>query len=378
MSRTLNFCTPLKQFSILVIAVLSYYFTTAQNPIVTENNLTGNPSSEWDISGAGDLTIQGFATEISVNKGQTVHFKINTDATAYTIDIYRLGYYNGLGARWMGTGSVTATLPQTQPSPITDAITGLVDCGNWLESASWNVPSTAVSGVYIARLKRTDTEGASHIVFIVRDDASNSDLYFKTSDATWQAYNVYGGNSLYVGTTSLPNGHASKVSYNRPFITRNGGGGGGVAQDWMFNAEYPMIRFLERNGYNVTYTTDVDIARAGSLILNHKAFLSVGHDEYWSAEQRTHVEAARNAGVHLAFFSGNEVYWKTRWEVSADATESPYRTLVCYKEGTMGEAVCGGKCDPATEWTGLWRDGCNYPSANGCRPENALTGQISW
>jgi len=112
---------------------------------------------------------------------------------------------------------------------------------------------------------------------------------------------------LYVGTTSLPAGHASKVSYNRPFITRLGGGGGGVAQDWLFNAEYPMIRFLERNGYDLSYTTNVDAARAGNLILNHKAFLSVGHDEYWSAAQRTNVEAARNAGVHLAFFSGNEI-----------------------------------------------------------------------
>ena len=80
----------------------------AQNPIVIENNLTGNPSTEWDIVGAGDLSIQGFATDISVNKGQTVHFKIKTNATAYTIDIYRLGYYNGMGARKVGTGTITA------------------------------------------------------------------------------------------------------------------------------------------------------------------------------------------------------------------------------------------------------------------------------
>jgi hypothetical protein len=283
-----------------------------------------------------------------------------------------------MGARHVGTGTITAALPQTQPSPITDPLTGLVDCGNWDESASWDVPSTAVSGIYIARLKRTDNDGASHIVFIVRNDASNSDLFFQASDATWQAYNIYGGNSLYLGTTSLPSGHASKVSYNRPFLTRNGGGGGGVAQDWLFNAEYPMIRFLERNGYDVTYTTNVDAARFGNLILNHKIYLSVGHDEYWSAEQRTNVETARNAGVNLAFFSGNEIYWKTRWENSSDGSNTSYRTLVCYKEGTLGESVCGTKCDPTPEWTGLWRDGCAYPSAGGCRPENALSGQISW
>src|SRR5262249_44390703 len=156
--------------------------------IVAENNLPGNPSSEWDISGAGDLSIQGFATDISVNKGQTVFFKIKTDAAAYTIDIYRLGYYSGAGARKVDTGTITAALPQTQPDPITDVSTGLVDCGNWSESAHWDVPSTAVSGIYIAKLKRTDNGGASHIIFIVRDDASHSDLFFQASDATWQAY----------------------------------------------------------------------------------------------------------------------------------------------------------------------------------------------
>ncbi|HET6995351.1 MAG TPA: N,N-dimethylformamidase beta subunit family domain-containing protein, partial [Chitinophagaceae bacterium] len=377
MPRGFRYLTIRRQLLLLFMLVASGLLY-AQNPIVIENNLTGNPSSEWDIAGAGDLSIQGFATDISVNKGQTVHFKINTDAAAYTIDIYRLGYYNGMGARKVGTGTITATLPQTQPNPLTDLETGLVDCGNWAESASWSVPSNAVSGIYIAKLTRTDNGGASHIAFIVRDDASHSDMFFQTSDATWQAYNVYGGNSLYVGTTNYPNGHATKVSYNRPFITRNGGGGGGIAQDWLFNAEYPMIRFLERNGYDVTYTTNVDAARAGGLILNHKAFLSVGHDEYWSAEQRTNVEAARSAGVHLAFFSGNEIYWKTRWENSTDGSNTSYRTLVCYKEGSLGEAICGEKCDPSPVWTGLWREGCNYPGSGGCKPENALSGQISW
>ena len=223
--------------------------------------------------------------------------------------------------------------------------------------------------------------GSNHIAFVVRDDASTSALYFKTSDATWQAYNGYGGTSLYVGA-GLANNHASKVSYNRPFITRNGGGGGGVMEDWLFNSEYPMIRFLERNGYDMSYTTDVDVVRSGSLLLNHKVFMSVGHDEYWSAEERNNVEAARAAGKHLAFFSGNEIYWKTRWENSVDGSNTPYRTMVCYKEGTLATAAenpCGGKCDPTTTWTGLWRDGCGYSGVtDACKPENALSGEISW
>lgn len=360
-------------------AIFCFFTSRSQNAVVTENALPGSPSSQWDISGAGDLSIQGFATDISVNRGQTIYFKINTDASAYVIDIYRLGYYQGNGARLVGTGTITAMLPQVQPPPLTDPVTGLIDCGNWSESAHWDVPAAAVSGIYIAKLTRTDNGGASHIVFVVRDDSGTSDLFFQTSDATWQAYNVYGGNSLYTGSTSYPGGHAAKVSYNRPFITRAGGGGGGAEEDWLFNAEYPMVRWLERNGYDVSYTTCVDADRYGSLILNHKVFLSVGHDEYWSGQQLDNVTAARDAGVHLAFFSGNEIYWKTRWEPSTDATNTAYRTLVCYKEGTMGEYSCGMKCDPLPNvWTGLWRDGCNFSSADGCRPENALSGQISW
>jgi len=354
-----------------VLLLVNLVYSAAQNPIVTENALTGNPKSEWDISGSGDPNIQGFATDISVNKGQTIRFKISvTGGGTYAIRIYRLGYYQGNGARLVTTLGTTFTGVK-QPEPSTNTTTGLIDCGNWSESASWAVPSTAVSGVYIARLTRST--GSSHIAFIVRDDAANSPILFKTSDATWQAYNVYGGNSLYVGSTSYPAGHATKVSYNRPFITRDGGGGGGAMEDWLFNAEYPMIRFLERNGYNISYTTDVDMDRDPTPITpsTHKIFLSVGHDEYWSAAERTKVENARNAGVHLAFFSGNEVYWKTRWEDNN-------RTLVCYKEGTLGENVCGTKCDPSTEWTGLWREGCGYPSGGACKPENALTGQISW
>ena len=93
-----------------------------------------------------------------------------------------------------------------------------------------------------------------------------------------------------------------------------------------------MVRWLEANGYNVSYFTGVDSDRRGAEILEHQVFLSVGHDEYWSAGQRANVEAARACGVHLAFFSGNEVFWKTRWENSIDVSGTPYRTLVTYKE----------------------------------------------
>ena len=162
---------------------------------------------------------------------------------------------------------------------------------------------------------------------------------------------------------------AYKVSYNRPFATRGVAGG----QDFVFNAEYPMVRFLEANGYDVSYFTGVDADRTGALILNRKIYLSVGHDEYWSGGQRANVEAARAAGVDLAFFSGNEVFWKTRWENSISAGAAAYRTLVSYKE-----THANAKIDPAgaTMWTGTWHDPRFSPPGDGGRPENALTGTL--
>jgi WD40 repeat protein len=355
----------------------TWSFTTASgtgscssppNAIVAENCLPGNPASEWDISGAGDPSIQGFATNISVNEGDTVDFKIDTDATAYRLDIYRMGYYGGMGARKVATIQPSVSLPQTQPACLNDTSTGLIDCGNWAVSASWTVPTTAISGIYFAHVVRTDTGGDSHIFFIVRDDASHSDILFQTSDTTWQAYNDYGGNNLYTGSPGTDPARAYKVSYNRPFHTRVY-----EPETWVFNAEYPMVRWLEANGYDVTYFTGVDADRSGTLIQNHKVWMSNGHDEYWSGNERTNVEAARDAGVNLAFFSGNTMFWKTRWESSIDSSATPYRTLVCYKE-THANAVIDPD-DPPT-WTGTWRDPRFSPPADGGRPENALVGNM--
>src|SRR5882762_5147500 len=333
-----------------------------RNPIEAENCLSGNPSSEWYVIGAGSSNIQGFTTDISVNAGQTVFFKVSTNAAFYRIDIYRLGFYQANGARLITSITPSLRLPQLQPPCLTENSTGLIDCGNWAISASWAVPSTAASGVYFARLVRTDTGEASPILFVVRDNSSHSDILVQTSDETWQAYNTYGGSSFYSGEIS----RAYKVSYNRPFNVPN-------TYTWFFSAEYPMLRWLEANGYDVTYFTGIDADRNGKLITQHRLYMSVGHDVYWSGVQRANVEAARATGVNLAFFSGNEVFWKTRWENSIDGTNTSHRTLVCYKE-TLNDKVID-PADPPT-WTGTWRDPRFSPPADGGRPENALTGTL--
>ena len=298
------------------------------NEIVAENCKPGTPSSVWNIPDAGDSSIQGFATDISVNQSQRVDFKVNTVSSDYRLDIYRMGYYRGDGARKVATVQPSVALPQAQQSCATDTSTGLVECSRWNVSASWTVPGDAVSGIYFAHLVREDgPSGESHIFFVVRDDDGRSDLLFQTSDTTWQAYNQYGEHSLYTGGPGVSPQHGEygfKVSYDRPFTTRDN-----APEDWVFNAEYPMVRWLERNGYDVSYFSGVDSDRLGDELLEHRAFLSVGHDEYWSATQRANVTAARDAGVNLAFFSGNEVFWKTRWEDNR-------RTLVTYKETHAG------------------------------------------
>ena len=339
------------------------------NPVVLENQLAGNPKTEWDLDGPGSTNIEGFATSISVNRGTQVDFKINTNSPNYRIDVYRLGYYAGLGARKVATVQVNnATV---QPAPVTDPAIGLRDAGNWVVSASWAVPADAVSGVYLAKLVRQDgVTGANHIPFIVRDDGAHRDIAFQTSDTTWHAYNGWGGANFYGGDgTASGDGRAFKVSYNRPIGTRDAIGLYAGPQDFLFSAEYPAIRWLERNGYDVTYLTGHDTGPGNTPLTNHRIFLSTGHDEYWSGDQRAHVEAARDAGVHLVFISGNEVYWKTRWE--PDTNQTPNRTLVCYKESRAA-----AKIDPTTAWTGTWRDPSFTPPSDGARPENALTGTI--
>jgi hypothetical protein len=350
----------------------------AQNAIVTENQVPGNPASQWDLSGPGSTTLQGFTTDISVNHGSTVYFKIQSGTNNWRIDIYRLGYYQGNGARLMTT--INKTSAQSQPAPITNSATGEVDAGNWAVTASWAIPASAVSGVYIAHLvDQTNTSNENHIPFIVRADESTSDILFQTSDTTWHAYNGWGGANFYGGNGPGDDGapgRAYKVSYNRPIATRDGVGTFSGPQDFVFGAEFAAILWLEQNGYDVSYIAGVDTARYPALLRQHRIFTSTGHDEYWDTTARANITAARGAGLNLVFMSGNEVYWKTRWEASIDGSNTPYRTLVCYKETRHDGPLDPLDASPAWTWTGTWRDPRFSPPADGGRPENSLTGTI--
>lgn len=363
---------------LLVFSPATRAEATCANAVACENLLTGTPQTTWDVPNPS-TTIVGFADPFSVNIGGTIDFKIKTSATAYAIDIYRIGYYGGDGARKITSLTPNLLVSQSQPACNTNTVTGLVDCGNWGVSASWSVPSTAVSGVYFARIYRTDgTAGANQIPFVVTDNSSHSAMVFMTSDETWQAYNDWGGYSVYTGNAtgspwccSAQNpGRAVQVSYNRPFATRADTPFG---QDYFFYAEFPMIQFLERNGYDLSYVSQIDVAQPGAatMLEQHKVLTNTGHSEYFDASDRANITAARDAGVSLAFFTGNTMWWKTRWANSQYGNE-PYRTLITYKE-TLDTAQ-SDPADPPT-WTGAWRDQRFSPPSD-ATPENSLLGQL--
>ena len=233
-----------------------------------------------------------------------------------------------------------------------------------------------MSGVYIAKLVRQDgTDGENHIPFIVRDDSSHSDIVFQTADTDLAGLQRLGrrkplrrqrsgdgprrGTRL-CGQLQPADRHPRRRRHRMP-----------ARRTTSSAPNTRRSRWLEQNGYDVSYMAGVDADRYGSLLLNHKMYLDVGHDEYWSGQQRTNVEAARDAGVNLSFWSGNEVYWRTRWGNSLSSDGTPYRTLISYKETWSPSA----SIDPSNEWTGTFRDPrLSPPAIGGGNPENSLTG----
>ena len=227
------------------------------------------------------------------------------------------------------------------------------------------MPATATSGIYIARPVRSDNGGASHIPFVVRDDASHSDIVMQTSDTTWQAYNTYGGNSLYTGQ---PAGRAYKVSYNRPFNTRGNDNG----QDWLFNAEYPMVRWVERNGYDVSYLSGVDSDRSGSAASPStrrscpSATTSTGPARSGPTSRRPATPASTSRSSPATRCSGRRG--------GSPASTAPTRHTGPWSATRRPTRTPRSTRHPA--WTGTWRDPRFSPPADGGRPENGLTGTI--
>ena len=282
----------------------------------------------------------------------------------FDISIFRIGYYAGKGGRLIET--FPDILGVKQPLCLTNYQTGLTSCSNWAPSFNLDIPVDWVSGIYLAKLVQKDTGGENYIIFAVRDDSSHSDILYQQSVTTYQAYNNDGGKSLYSDnsnecSTVSDAERAIEVSFDRPYDAPMGD------PSTFFRAEYPMVRWLEAQGYWVTYSTDLDTDHSGrsgahNALLDHKVFLSVGHDEYWSKEMRNAVTEARDAGVNIGIFSGNTSFWDIRFTADPWSGKTD-QTMVAYK------TIESGGPDPSGIPTSSWRD----PEGAG-QPENALLG----
>ena len=285
------------------------------NPIQLENQRSG--TSAWMVAKpALRREIEGYASTPSVNQGQTIRLYVNTTAPRYRLNVYRMGWYGGLGAREVLAASEHQG--RRQPEPFRDPESGLIEC-RWEDPILLAVPGSWPSGYYLAKLTAEPTEEESYIFFVVREDARPSTYLVQSSVTTFQAYNNWGGQSLY-SYNSVPK-RAVAVSFNRPYTVNP------VLIGW----EYGMVRWLERSGYDVTYTTNIDVHERPETLRTHRTFLVIGHDEYWTWEMRQAIEGARDQGVHLGFFSANSGYWQIRLERSPLNRERN-RTLIAYKE----------------------------------------------
>lgn len=295
------------------------------NAVAVENRRPG--SRAWRIRLAPPGTVAGYSSEVSVAPGGTLNLHVSTSQRlAYRVQIYRIGWYGGTGGRLVACvpGCRTDRVGIAQPVPPPETATGLLRL-SWPVTDSVAIGDRWVSGYYLANLvvARGRLAGRGTFVpFVVRAPARrNAVILVQAAVNTWQAYNSWGGRSLYWNHTGVGDDH---VSFDRPYdpsgAPREGARMANLPQAW----EFPLVRFLERYGYDVSYTTDVDTDRDPSELLRHRLVLTAGHDEYWTKTIRDAFERARDAGVNLAFMGANTGYWQMRYQ-------DDRRTIVEYR-----------------------------------------------
>ena len=353
------------------------------NPIRVENAAVG--SEDWRI-GAGDTVgaddlgrqIAGYASATSVNLGESIDFHVSTEpARRFTVSIYRLGYYGGLGARQLTTSPTLSGV--RQPDPVTDPVNGMIHCP-WTPSWTLSVPKTWTSGAYLAAFTTEDGH-RSLTPFVVRDDARRSDFLVVLPFSTYQAYNQWPldgtvGKSLYygygdasdAGEAQVEGGsarvdvHGKPVSYGarartvsfaRPYS--------GVGLPQRIDLDYEFLQWAERMGYDLSYSTSVDLHQGRVTASQYSGLVFSGHDEYWSQQMRDTVSAAVDRGTHLAYIAANNVYWHVRFEPNPYGSDVPI--MVCWKSDP----------DPSPDSSGptcLWRE----VDQNGAQAEQGLLG----
>ena len=295
-----------------------------RNPGTTGWRLRG-PAAE--VGGLAHGDVIGYVAEQAVQVGQIERIYVSAPgAPTVRIRIFRMGWYGGKGGREVLVSVRLHTVPQ--PPCAHSFATGLTECA-WHPTLTFAVPSALPTGVYIAKLSART--GQSDCLFVVLA-ARPQPLLAQLPTSTYEAYNAWGGDSLYPGgadrvkITGTTQG--VEVSYQRPYDSITGAG-------QFFARDVAMIRFLERYGYPVSYTTSESVDEDPGQLTGHRAVIDFGHSEYWSERQAAAFAHARNSGTSLLFFGSDTLAWRVRYaRASSGAGDrgAPDQTIIAYKQ----------------------------------------------
>ncbi len=330
--------------------------------VIAENRRPG--TSAWMIQpGSGSGSIQGFANLNYAAAGQSVALYVSTTASEFQVTAYRMGWYQGLGARDVWSSSETPGLVQP-PCPVT-AVTNMVSCDNWTPSLTLAITAAFVPGDYLLKLVG-DGGQQSYVPLTIWDPTSHAAYLIMNRSFTEQGWNTYGGYDFYQGQGPCPKGtpaypvcnRARVVSFDRPYAEGNG------SADFLTD-EYPMIEFAEEHGLDVSYCTDLTVDENPGVLLQHRVLLSLGHDESWSYPERQAAVAAHAAGVNIVFFGAAAVLRHVRMQGSSLGTD---REEVDYRDSA--EDPLNGTANPDLVTGNTW----SAPPTNWS--ENSFVGQM--
>ena len=325
--------------------------------LVEENSRPG--TTDWLVTATPPHGVEGFCDTTSAAPGDEVTLYVNSMASEVKVKVFRLGWYQGKGGRLVADLGVRPG--RVQPAPTFTPGINMIEC-DWKPTLRFGIGSDWPSGYYLLRLG-TSKGWSQWVPLVVRDDSSTAAIAVKSSVNTWQAYNLWGGYSLYLGATPGGGQDAANrslvVSFNRPYPP---GWEDGSAD--LFGNEYPFVALVERLGLDVTYFTDVDLHEKPQRLADHRCLVSLGHDEYWSSTMRYSCQDALRRGLNLLFLGANACYRHIRYEDSS-APAGKDRHEVCYKYSYTEDPLYGKDNAEVT---------ADWPSGPDPRPESQLIG----
>lgn len=342
------------------------------NAIKAQNALPG--TSSWRITGPQTPgQIEGFADSTYASIGQSVPIYVSTVSSSFHIIAYRMGWYQGLlGRRIWSSLKIRGVL---QPKCLFLAVSNTTECSNWSMSYRVEITKNFIPGDYLFKLIGNKNQ-QQYVPITIVDPNSNAAIAIMNSVTTWQAYNSYGGYSLYHGPGYQYGVRATKVSFDRPYSYGFGLGSG----DFLGN-ELPLVALAERLGLNVTYINSIYLQRHPNLVANHNAIVSLGHDEYYSTVMRSALTGGIDAGHSLIFLGANAIYRRIRLDSSPLGND---RIEVNYRNPYLDPLFGKDNANVTANWP-------SYPDPNdesaliglqyACNPVNApmiITDPSSW